>query len=105
MVDVTAKSPESPAGNAGSRRPAIRPSIGQYGAAVAAIAAALAVRVLMAPILQDEAPYMFFVPAVLIAAGAGGFLPGLLAIGLGTLLGFHFTLSFPSLSSAEIVNA
>jgi two-component system sensor kinase FixL len=104
MAEDAVKSPEVPT-RAGSRMLVIRPAIGQYGAALAAIAGALAVRVLMAPILQDEAPYLFFVPAVLIAAGVGGFLPGLLATGLGVLLGFFFIPSFPSLSPAEIVNA
>jgi two-component system sensor kinase FixL len=105
MAEVAEKSPESPATRAASRTLAIPPAIGRYGAAVAAIAVALAVRVLMAPILQDEATYLFFVPAVLIAAGVGGFWPGLLATGLGLLLGIYFTMSFPSLASAEIVNA
>jgi two-component system sensor kinase FixL len=105
MADRTAKSPEAPAGSAGSRQQAVRLAIGQYGAAVTAIAVALAARVLLAPILQDEAPYLFFVPAVLIAAGAGGIWPGLLATGLGLLLGFFFISSFPLLSAAEIVHA
>src|SRR5438477_10214158 len=105
MAEVAAESTEAPARSAGPRQSAIRLAIGQYGAAVAVIAVALAARVLMAPILQDEAPYLFFVPAVLIAAGVGGFWPGLLATGLGVLLGFFFIPSFPSLSPAEIMNA
>jgi hypothetical protein len=80
MIEIAAKAPGSPAGGAESPTPPLRAAVGQYGAAVAAIAVALGARVLMAPILHDEAPYLFFVPAVLIAAGVGGFLPGLLAI-------------------------
>jgi two-component system, LuxR family, sensor kinase FixL len=105
MPDVAAKSPKSPAAIAGAGQPATRPAFGEYGAAVAAIAVALGIRVVMVPILQNEAPYLFFVPAVLIAAGLGGFGPGLLATGLGLLLGFFFISSFPLLSPAEIVNA
>jgi two-component system sensor kinase FixL len=105
MIEIATKAPGSPAGDAESPRPPLRAAVGQYGAAVAAIAVALGARVLMAPILRDEAPYLFFVPAVLIAAGVGGFLPGLLATGLGLSLGLFFISSFPSLSPAEIVNA
>ena len=45
-------------------------------------------RLALTPILQDESPYLFFVPAVLVAAGIGGLGPGLMATGLGALLGF-----------------
>jgi K+-sensing histidine kinase KdpD len=105
MAFIAAKSSESPASDAESRAPTLGRAAGQYGAAVAAIAVALAARVLMTPIVQDETTYLFFVPAVLIAAGGGGFLPGLLATGLGVLLGYFFIPSFPTLSPAEILNA
>src|SRR3954468_9496230 len=98
MADVAAKSAEGSAGPAGSRWRSVRPVIGQYGAAVAAIVMALAVRILLAPILRDEAPYLFFVPAVLIAGWVGGLWPGLLATGLGLLLGLFFIAGFASLS-------
>jgi hypothetical protein len=40
---------------------------------------ALAARALLGSILQDQAPYLFFVPAILVAASIGGFGPGVLA--------------------------
>jgi two-component system sensor kinase FixL len=105
MADVAAKLPETSAGSAGSRRLPLRPVIRRYGAAIAAIVVALAARVLMAPILQDEAPYLFFVPAVLIAAWVGGFWPGLLATGLGLMIGLFFISTSASWLLAEIANA
>jgi len=105
MAEVAAKSPGSSTRSAASRKLAVRPAVGRYGAALAAIALALAARVLMAPILQGEMPYFLFVPAVLIAAGVGGFGAGLLATGLGLLLGFFFIASLPALSPAEIADA
>ena len=76
-----------------------------YGVAPAAIAIALAARVLLAPMLGDESPYLFFVPAVLLAAGLGGFGPGLGATILGVLLGFFVIPASPHFSQAEVVNA
>jgi len=77
----------------------------RYGIAPAAAALAFTVRVLLAPILDDEAPYLFFIPAVLVAAGIGGLGPGLVATSLGFLLGLFFVPSLPALSLTGIVNA
>jgi hypothetical protein len=46
------------------------------------VAITFAARALLEPMLGDQAPYLFFVPAVLITAGAAGLGPGLLATGL-----------------------
>jgi two-component system sensor kinase FixL len=51
----------------------------RYGLAVIAVAIAFGLRVGLSPILEDQARYLFFVPAILLAAGLGGFGPGLLA--------------------------
>jgi two-component system sensor kinase FixL len=80
-------------------------SVVRYGVAPAAIALAFAARYLLTPILQDDAPYLFFVPAVLVAAGVGGLGPGLLATALGALLGLFFIAKFPGPSASEVVNA
>ena len=45
-----------------------------------AIAIALGVRLALATTLGDESPYLFFVPAVLVAAGIAGLGPGLVAL-------------------------
>jgi two-component system sensor kinase FixL len=77
----------------------------RYGVAALAVAIALLSRLLLAPILADDSPYLFFVPAILIAAGVGGWGPGLLATIVGTALGAMLVKSFPSISAAEIGNA
>ncbi len=76
----------------------------RYGVAVAAVAVALAVRLLFAPVLHDQSRYLFFVPAVLVAAGVGGFGPGLVATLLGTLLGFAVA-GTPEFAPEELVSA
>ena len=105
MVDFAVKSPAD-AGPATAGAPPRSSSLTRYGLAPVAIAVALAARVAFHPILQDEAPYLFFVPAVLVAAGLGGLGPGLLATALGLVLGSFFVGSgFPNFSQAELVNA
>jgi len=75
-----------------------------YGIATASVALAFAARVLLSPALHEEAPYLFFVPAVLVAAWLGGLGPGLFATGLSLLLGFFVIAAFPDLSIGEAVN-
>jgi two-component system, LuxR family, sensor kinase FixL len=60
----------------------------RYAIAVAAVGLALAARLALATVLGEEAPYLFFVPAVLVAAGLGGWGPGMTATGLGALSGY-----------------
>ncbi len=105
MVEIASISSETSTGSAQARQRHTRSPIRQYGVAVAAVAVALAARFLMAPLLQDQSPYLFFVPAVLVAAGLGGFGPGALATGLGLLLGSYFIPSVAALSAAAIANA
>ncbi len=59
-----------------------------YGAALLAVAVAWLARTALAPVLHHHSPYLLFVPAVLVAAGLGGWGPGLAATALGALLGF-----------------
>jgi len=56
-----------------------------YLVAVTAVLVSLAVRALLLPVLHDQTGYLYFVPAVLIAAGVGGFGPGLLAVALSMM--------------------
>ena len=84
-------------------RPA-RQALRQYGYAVAAVGLAFAIRAALTPILHDRVPFLLFVPAILIAAAAGRFAHGMLATGLGLLLGSFFMSDFPPLSPADIVN-
>jgi two-component system, LuxR family, sensor kinase FixL len=82
-----------------------RPRLLLYGVALLAVAVAWLARIALAPILHDQSPYLLFVPAVLVAAGLGGWGPGLAATGLATLLGLVATAGGPHISAAEIATA
>ena len=64
------------------------PDLVRYAFAPVAVATALAARLALMPALGEDAPYLFFVPALLVAAGVGGWGPGIMATTLGALLGF-----------------
>ncbi len=57
----------------------------RYAAAPVAVLLIFAVRALLVPVLHDDSLFIYFVPAVLIAAGIGGIGPGLLATALSML--------------------
>jgi two-component system sensor kinase FixL len=82
-----------------------RSAVMRFGIAPVAIAIAFAARVLLAPVLENEAPFLFFLPAVLVASALGGMLPGLAATGLGLVLGLLFLSEYTAPQLAEIVNA
>jgi len=105
FADLAAKSGRDGALGAAGRWLLERQSLVLHGIAPVAVATALATRVLLGPILHDQAPYLFFVPAILVAAGLGGFGPGLVATLLSLALSFSFIADFPALTSPEIVNA
>jgi two-component system sensor kinase FixL len=69
------------------------------------VAVVWSARIALAPILHDQSPYLLFVPAVLVAAGLGGWGPGLAATGLATLLGLFATAGSPHFSAAETATA
>lgn len=54
-------------------------------AAVIGVGAALVLRLLLSPLLQDQAAFLFFVPAVVVAGALGGRDPALTATVLGAL--------------------
>jgi signal transduction histidine kinase len=62
----------------------------RYGAAVACVALALAVRVTVAPVLQGELPFVPFFAATAAAAWFGGLGPSLLSTVLGFVVGMLF---------------
>ena len=88
------------AGTSDWRRDAVR-----YGIAAGAVALAAGVRWGLAPILSDELPLLFFVPAVLAAAGIGGLGPGLAATAASLLLGGWILWSHHPLAGGDLVNA
>ncbi|WFP79071.1 PAS domain S-box protein [Mesorhizobium sp. WSM4906] len=76
----------------------------RYAIALAAVAVAFAARFVLASVLKDQAPYLFFLPAVLLAAGAGGFGPGVLATGLSVPLVFFFIANYRAVGWTEVAN-
>lgn len=56
----------------------LRKSVTSYGAALLSVAAGIALPLISKPFVGQSAPYVSFVPAVLLSAWYGGFGPGLL---------------------------
>lgn len=65
----------------------------RYGVAVVAVTLALLLKLLLAPLLETESPFLLFFAAVMISTWYGGRGPGLLAIALATLVSDYFFLS------------
>lgn len=63
-----------------------------YGAAIVAVGLAFVLRWAIYGSLDTRLPFAFFLPAAMAAAWYGGLGPGLLAAGLGLLLGDYFFL-------------
>ncbi|HEY4773804.1 MAG TPA: PAS domain S-box protein [Xanthobacteraceae bacterium] len=74
----------------------------RYGLAVGMVVLAFAARALLGPSLGHEAPFLLFIPAVLVASGLGGFGPGFVATILSIALASTF---FPAggLRGVEII--
>jgi hypothetical protein len=81
-----------------------QPLIG-YGLAVGAVATTFTLRLAFVPVLEAQAPYLPFIPAVLLAAGIGGVGPGLLATVLSLFGVWFFILSYGEAGWAEILNS
>src|SRR5262245_9607634 len=77
----------------------------RYAIAPLTVAVAFVARLALAPILHEDSPYLFFVPAVLVAAGLGGLGPGLIATALSALLGLLLVAAFPAVTLPEIIDA
>jgi K+-sensing histidine kinase KdpD len=73
--------------------PARRPFVRRYGLAVGVVVFAFGLRYLIFDTTDHRFPFIFFVPAAMIAAWYGGMAPGLLATAGGLLLGDFFFLS------------
>src|SRR5262249_52425065 len=83
-----------------AQKPLIR-----YAIALVAVAVAWLARALFSPLLGAEAAYLFFTPAVLVAAGIGGLGPGLVATAFATVLGFLISMAGSNSLAAEVTNA
>ena len=83
--DIRAKSPADSL----SRRPLPL----RYGVAVASIVVALALKLLLDPLITAQSPFLLLAGAVMVGAWFGGLGPGLLATALGTLVADYFFLA------------
>src|SRR5262249_58630043 len=77
----------------------------RHGIAPASVAITFAARALLAPILHEESAYLLFVPAVLISAGIGGLVSGIVATVLSLVLVCFFLAGFPAITIAEATSA
>jgi signal transduction histidine kinase len=82
-----------PAPSAGIPRPQTGPALRLYALAVLFVLLALGLRLLLHAILGDAAPFLLFVPAVLLASRQGGMGPGLLATALSVIVVSYFLLA------------
>ena len=64
----------------------------------------LLVRTLLLPVLHSQTPFLYFVPAVLVASGIGGAGPALLATGLSLICVFTLFVDPAELSAAYLTN-
>jgi len=69
-----------------------RSRLERYGFAVVAVGAALLYKLLLAPVLDEPAPFLLFALAILASAGRGGLGPGLLAAVLSLFSADYFLL-------------
>ncbi len=76
----------------------------RYGSALLLVLAAWVVREALAPLLPSESRYLYFVPAVLIAAWIGGLGSGLLATAISVASSF-FIADTPPVTTSAILNS
>ena len=67
-------------------------SIGRYAVAVVASGLAFAIRIAADPLIGSASPFLFFTPAVMVAAWFGGIGPAILATVVGAAFGDYFFL-------------
>jgi two-component system sensor kinase FixL len=77
----------------------------RYVLALAAVCIMLAVRLALSPILGHDAPFILFIPAVLIVAGLGGLWPGLFATAASLILGVLYIGAGADADDAPIAEA
>jgi two-component system, LuxR family, sensor kinase FixL len=86
------------------RLQSVQKAIGPYGVALAAAVLALILHLVLEPVLNGQATYLFFVPPILIGSAFGGWGPGLFATILGVLIGLFFIFDVRSPSAVDLVN-
>jgi two-component system sensor kinase FixL len=81
-----------------------RGAILRYGVAPTVVVLSMAARALLLPYLHDDTVFLYFEPAVLIAAGVGGLGPGLLATGLSITAALLVLSQIPTSVNPSIIN-
>lgn len=81
-----------------------RKSLIQYWISLLAVAVAWLAQRQLSPALGTEAPFLFYIPAVLVAAGLGGLGPGLVATVLGVGLVVFVAKVHTTFTGAEILD-
>jgi two-component system, LuxR family, sensor kinase FixL len=76
-----------------------------YWLALGAMAVLFVLRAALAPWLHDRAPFLMFLPAILLAAGLGGLKPGLMATVVSLGLGLVFADDADGLTNPELIEA
>jgi two-component system sensor kinase FixL len=76
-----------------------------YAAAPAAVGSSLLVRLLLLPVLHQQTVFLYFLPAVLVAAAVGGVGPGLLATALSLLCAFTVFLDPTDITAVWLTNS
>lgn len=74
----------------------------RYGLAFGAVLIAFGLRLVLAPALQDQVPFLFFTAAIVFSGWFGGLGPGLLATALSLPLGSFFVPDFPKPGGSDI---
>ena len=73
--------------------------------ALTALAAGLLGRILLDPLLEDRATFLFFIPAVILAAALAGLWPGLLATILGAAVGLAVDYAKDDIAADDFIAA
>ena len=103
---VVVSQPSKPASDTAlAGKAAWRSNVFRYVIGTAAVALAVAAKLLLAPIVSDESLYLFLIPAVMAAAGVGGLGPGLIATAFGLLSGVVVFPVHPQLTAGDMVDA
>ncbi len=105
MTVVPAQQSKAAPGMTLTRRAPWRSDALRYAIGAVVVAIAVVARLLLAPIIGDESVYLFLIPAVMAAAGFGGFGPGLIATAVGLLCGIFVLPVHPSFTAGDAVNA
>lgn len=90
--------------SAGVRRAFLSDPLKRYFIALLSVAVAFGLRFLLEPLLEYQAPFLLFVPAVLVSSVLGGLGPGLMATVVSLLLALTFLSPSLALNTSNTLN-